>query len=443
MFMKNSLIQFYQRSPKTFAFFLAFLLLLIRIWERFLFPGLWAEDGFLFLREAIMYGPSGFFQPYAGYFHTIPRLIAYFTYLFFPVVLYPYVIMLICTGLYAFAVSRFAGEEFSDLIASVGTRLLLTLSLCLVPGLYEVLGNLANLHWILFFYLCVISIRSISNQSNPLELIFIFLICASTGEPIVLIPVLGLRLLLSFRSKNKKAILNNGLILFFVISFSILNFSQRQGQPPGKASTPEEILIATNFTWNQYLVFQPILGDKKVAKFYDGYRTIYRYLGLILGIGLLAWTFRKKYYFENFFFPVMLSVFLVPILTWIVRPGSLLSYINIYGVWEARYSFILSPWGLAFWVIIINHISKEKFRLWIVTIFFLLYFGNASYRFLLKPYNKAVDWFEVSKPATQAMKSGCPNPVKVLIHPVLTSPITGEETKFYFGFEFENKPHCD
>jgi hypothetical protein len=139
----------------------------------------------------------------------------------------------------------------------------------------------------------------------------------------------------------------------------------------------------------------------------------------------------------------MLSVFLVPILTWIVRPGSLLSYINIYGVWEARYSFILSPWGLAFWVIIINHMSKEKIRLWIVTIFFLLYFGNASYRLLLKPYNKSVDWFEVSKPATQAMKSGCPNPVKVLIHPVLTSPITGEETKFYFGFEFENKPHCD
>ncbi len=441
--MKNSLIQFYKERPKTVAFFLSFLLLSLRIWERFLYPGIWAEDGFLFLREAIMYGPSRFLEPYAGYFHTLPRLIAHFTYLFFPVILYPYVIMIVCTGFYAFAVSRFAGDEFSNLIPSSIFRLCLSLGLCLVPGLYEVLGNLANLHWILFFYLCVVSIRSISIEISKWELIFIFLICASTGEPIVLLPVLALRVFLSIKTKaNQKIIFYNVIVLLLVFSFSILNFTKREGQPPGKASTYEEISIATNFIWNQFVIYQPLLGDKKVIKFYDQYRTIYRYLGLILGLIIITWTFRKKFYFDHFFFPVFLSVFLVPILTWIVRPGSLLIYINVYGVWDARYSFILAPWGLILWVIIINHISKEKIKLWLNIIFFLAYMANASYRFNLKPYNKLLDWFEVSKPVTSALKTGCPNPVKMLIHPTLVNSITGAETKMYFEFELENKPPC-
>ena len=78
-----------------------------------------------------MYGPL-VFSTHAGYFHTIPRLIAYFTYLFFRCALslcdYAYLHWTICI-----AVSRFAGEEFSDLIASPGTRLLLTLSLMPCP----------------------------------------------------------------------------------------------------------------------------------------------------------------------------------------------------------------------------------------------------------------------------------------------------------------------
>lgn len=442
-FMESRFISFYQVRPKRLTFLFVLLVLFIRIGERFLYPGLWAEDGFLFLHDAVMQGPSSFLQSYAGYFHTIPRIIAYLTFLIFPVVSYPYIIMITCTCIYAYVISRFAGDEFSGLISSPLIRFFISVSLCLVPGLYEVLGNLANLHWILFLYLCLVSVRNLESYYNYWEFVFVFFICASTGEPIVLLPVLALRFFYSLKTKNRQIIIYNSVILLLVFSFAVLNFTRKNEQPPGKPSSPEEIVLAAGFIWNQFLMFQPILGDRNVAKFYDGFRTVYRYSGLLLGVIFLIRTFKKKYYIDNFVLPVILSVFLVPILTWIVRPGSLLSYINVYGIWDARYSFILSPWGLLLWILVLNQIPNEKWKRGILYFFFLAYILNAGYRFQLKPYGKTINWFAEYKPAESALKTGCPNKVRIPIHPVLINPILGTENRFYFNFELKNDKICE
>jgi hypothetical protein len=442
--MKTSILSLYHNKPKTFSFLLVFLILIFRQWERLFYPGLWAEDGAVFLRDAIMQDASSIIQQYAGYYHTLPRLVAYLTYKLLPVVFYPYFFMLVSTGIYALTASQVAGNEFALIIKPPLIRLLASVCLCIVPGLYEVLGNLANLHWVLFLLLCFYLIRPVEVKWQKIELLIVFFIAASTGEPVVLIPVLLLRLVLTLKLKNRQLLVANTYILLIVLLFSTLNFFNRNALPTENPSSKEEIVIGTSFIWNQYLMFQPVLGDKNVAKFFDRQRTIYRYSGILLGILILVISFRKKYYLESFFLPILLSVFLVPILTWIVRPGSLLTYINVYGIWDGRYSFVLSPWGFLLWIVLLSPLlEKVKFK-YVAPIFILIYMINSAYRFQLKAYDKSINWFTEYKVAERALNTGCPKAVNIPIHPVVhTNILLGQSERFYFSFELQNDKVCE
>jgi hypothetical protein len=173
--MKTSILSLYHNKPKTFSFLLVFLILIFRQWERLFYPGLWAEDGAVFLRDAIMKDASSIIEQYAGSYHTLPRLVAYLTYKLLPVVFYPYFFMLVSTGIYALTASQIAGNEFALIIKPPLIRLLASVCLCIVPGLYEVLGNLANLHWVLFLLLCFYLIRPVEVKWQKIELLIVFL----------------------------------------------------------------------------------------------------------------------------------------------------------------------------------------------------------------------------------------------------------------------------
>ncbi len=51
-------------------------LLALRDTDAFLRPDFWAEDGRAFFRGWNMFGWSSFIEPYAGYLHLIPRIVA-------------------------------------------------------------------------------------------------------------------------------------------------------------------------------------------------------------------------------------------------------------------------------------------------------------------------------------------------------------------------------
>lgn len=114
----------------------------------------WAEDGRTFVSSAALGGPSVLLQPYAGYLHTIPRLVAAV------VVLLPVSWWALATTAAACAIAGgLAVVVFvcaRELVPWLPARLFvagLTVLAPLVPR--EVLGNLANLHslilWTLFW----------------------------------------------------------------------------------------------------------------------------------------------------------------------------------------------------------------------------------------------------------------------------------------------------
>ncbi|MFE4950599.1 hypothetical protein ACFQ9V_10900 [Leifsonia sp. NPDC056665] len=114
----------------------------------------WAEDGRTFVSSAALGGPGVLLQPYAGYLHTVPRLVAAV------VVLLPVSWWALATTAAACAIAGgLAVVVFvcaRELVPWLPARIFvagLTVLAPLVPR--EVLGNLANLHslilWTLFW----------------------------------------------------------------------------------------------------------------------------------------------------------------------------------------------------------------------------------------------------------------------------------------------------
>jgi len=60
------------------VFAIVLVVLIFRRFDGFVNPQLWAEDGTVFLQQYTDIGAKSIITPYAGYLHTIPRLIVYF-----------------------------------------------------------------------------------------------------------------------------------------------------------------------------------------------------------------------------------------------------------------------------------------------------------------------------------------------------------------------------
>jgi hypothetical protein len=109
---------------------------------------LWAEDARDFLGDAVTDGPvAALFKPYAGYLHTVPRLIAGLTEQFAPIDAWA----MVMAGASCVVVGGVAALVFicsRDTVPWVPARVILAGITVLVPlAPHEVLGNTANLHW--------------------------------------------------------------------------------------------------------------------------------------------------------------------------------------------------------------------------------------------------------------------------------------------------------
>ena len=119
---------------------------------------LWAEDGRNFLQDALDLGPlDSLFIPYAGYLHTLPRIIAAVTVESVPVSFYA----LAMTAGSCIAAAVMASIVFvcsRDVVRWMPARVVIALVTVLAPlAPREVSGNTANLHslvlWTMFWML--------------------------------------------------------------------------------------------------------------------------------------------------------------------------------------------------------------------------------------------------------------------------------------------------
>jgi len=131
---------------------IAVLVLFVRKTDSFVNPQFWAEDGAVFFQDQVNEGASAIIQPYAGYLHLVPRLIAFVADVFFPYsaapAVYNYLALL---AMLVVILNIYSPRFFADYKA------MLSLSLVLVPHFKnEVFVNATNSNWILAMLLVVI-----------------------------------------------------------------------------------------------------------------------------------------------------------------------------------------------------------------------------------------------------------------------------------------------
>jgi hypothetical protein len=113
-----------------------------------LYDVLWAEDGRIFLMQALESG--GFdvlLEPYNGYLSIVPRLIGALAAV--APLEYAALIMAGASALIVGMVTLFVFQTSAALYDSLGSRIALAASVVLLPLGGEILANAANLHWYL------------------------------------------------------------------------------------------------------------------------------------------------------------------------------------------------------------------------------------------------------------------------------------------------------
>jgi hypothetical protein len=146
---------------------------------------LWAEDAAVFLADTMSIGAwQSITDPYAGYLHTIPRIVSGIAYTAAPIDAYATLVsFLSCVVVAAVSVATYFLS--AQMFPHRSYRLMLALIPVLVPvGPLEVLGNVANLHWYLLWlcpWLLVYEPRGWVGRAG----LFVATLAAATTEIIV------------------------------------------------------------------------------------------------------------------------------------------------------------------------------------------------------------------------------------------------------------------
>lgn len=160
---------------------------------------MWAEDGTIFLEDAASHGPRSLLEPYAGYLHFLPRVLAQLVVaLASPeqYALWVTAVSCLALGLVA-ALTYHCAQAVTD---STALRLAFaSIPVVVAPGAFESSGNLANLHGYLLWLMPWLLFKPAMSRMEGVVL-FTAAACAALTEiqTLLFLPLL----LLVFRSRR-------------------------------------------------------------------------------------------------------------------------------------------------------------------------------------------------------------------------------------------------
>jgi len=399
-----------------------FTITIVRGFDRLRYAGIWAEDGRIFLKQAYEWGWISLFEPYAGYFHTVPRLIAQIsTYL--PVHLVPYIIVLITYIIFVAIISIPLLPQYRWLYKDQRFAFLVVALLALSPGQDNMMGNLTNLHWYLLLYLAVLGLKDISKQLSLLELFFAFLCIASEGAAIVLLPLYLARIVLKYKSEfsfRYRSILGELVILSLIILFTCLNYSIRTDQSSAALSLAQVYILLLHLM--SFVLVYPFTGDFLIMIILSNtfVLTVLSAISLFFVISCLKINWRQEYVLMV---TLVCCSLLLPVMISMVRLENLeilkhFHELDTYLWFRFRYFFFVPSIAFLFWVFILQCRNKKQ---WLSFLLLgLLVFSQGvlnSYRFTFHEYGKENDWGAKSTLLEQSLATGCPQSVTIDIFP--------------------------
>lgn len=282
----------------------ALLVLAVRRWDVIVNPQLWAEDGGLFLVDADTLGWKALSQPYAGYLHLLPRLIALLG-SGLPMLWIPSFYTLCCLGVTG-AVVWYVQSPRVPLPATI----VLAFAIVAVPHTGEVYLAICNLQWITAIALLVLClIRPPATRAARVGDALVLAGFGLTGPFIVLIlPLLALRLARE-RTRWQAQILGLALLTTALQVPSILH------RGAGDPTPPMDWTLLLAFC-SRRILLQPFLGPHVLT------------VGWALGLGavflglLAASLWRRRRELPAAWLPGWFSVLVVAAITVKSRPDT-------------------------------------------------------------------------------------------------------------------------
>jgi hypothetical protein len=373
--MSHASLGFARRAISPFllpviAFVLCFATLIWRCRERLLHAHLWAEDGQVFFRDALDLGYNATFEQYGGYLHVLPRLLSA-TFVHLPLEHYALLINLSSLAIYAGSAALLARSSLRALIPSDGLRVIGALALCFLPGLWEVLSNVANLHSAVFLAAMLLTLKDLDIPLRIWEAALLLFIGATAGEVVVLLPVFVMRGYLRWRRGDAvQAQLMEWAAVSIMLAWALFNVWMMSRSLT--ALNPENLhpntdvqlyalLVAS--TLSARFLLQPLLGDSATLWMYSHLSL----MALVSSALLAVLTWRLLASRNRMVLVLVLSALcawaILPLI-WIVRPGSATLHTFLRpadpSVFEHRYAWVGTPLAVVLWLAVMQSFDRLR-----------------------------------------------------------------------------------
>ncbi len=329
----------------------------LRSWSRWSQAILWAEDAPLFLGEAISRGALGLFESYRGYYHFLPKLLSWLSLHLFGIENFGISTNIAGILIFCAVLAQLASDDYSEIFGNLRSRITFALGLSFVPGLGEVLGNPTNLHWVLTLSLGLLGLKNRHHIYTYRAYLWIFLVGASAGEALCFVPLFAFRWWKTQLPRKITLVLPVAILLFW----GLMNFIVRDRG--GEAQNLNIHLLLKSFPHSliNYLVLQPLVGDKMTEIFAEHISILYWIVGLGGVLYALNWSRRTQKNSQHLWVYV-LCAYGVLALMWIARQDAAnffaLMKREVYYSW-LRYSFLIGAAAFIAWAYIIAHSGRN------------------------------------------------------------------------------------
>ncbi len=372
--------------------FIIGVLLVVTGYSRVASYDLWAEDGTHFLGQYLQNGLASLFQPLAGYYHTMPRLITLISFSL-SITYYPLIVTLICILITALIFALPVLDRYEYLFGNLWYRFTLCLTLCFLPGLNEILGNLANLHWILFLGIVLVSLGDTSRSLTLGDLVLVTLGVFSESVTLVILPFFAIRWWWRYSSIPRKRITVEVYCLTIILFSSWLNSQVISTTPvPVHSDVVTTINVYTSSLW-KLQILQPIFSEVSRPAF-----QLPNLTGYLIWAGILGLTFYSLVHkhLQGIYigtlllltplFLTMISVFRYSIFF----EGNV--FPNEMWNWQFRYAFITSAGGELVFFALLALMKQGQIKVIVLLASILFSLQFESYRFLKSSYGSEHLW---------------------------------------------------
>ncbi len=203
-------------------------------------PQFWAEDGTIFFADA---ATSSLFhalvEPYRGYLHVVPRLVADIGALL-PVYDVPGFYLIVSLAVATIAISLFALPAFRFIVRSDALRVGACLSIALALGTSELIGNIANLQWFLSIVLLLAialperDTRNWSPAARSAAAFAVFIVVCSAPGTLIALPIALLKVRDRTGAGRPLAIAFAAGAVVQIVTFVSAHHAVAGGLPPAK-----------------------------------------------------------------------------------------------------------------------------------------------------------------------------------------------------------------